>query len=321
MRAFLIFLLLLISAEASFASQELKIRVLLLDSNEPPPSGPLNYIGRLEGSMLINGSSYSGSVEVWEGGNRLYLINEIPLEEYVMGVVSAESGKNWPLEAYKVQAVIARTYALYFMKKREGAPFHLTSTVFHQVFHNGPYSEEIIRAVKETEGEVLLFNGEPIEALYHSTSSDYTEDPKEVFGRSLPYIKPVKVTSRLSPYSAWQRSFSLQELEALTGIHGIKEMVILSRTSTGRVREIGIKTYRGVQRIKATELRRILGWQRLPSTGFSIRRDGNYIIFEGSGYGHGVGLSQWSSLDMVLEGKDYREILYYFYPGTEIKRL
>ena len=293
---------------------------MFLDSRELP-KGTLQYIGRLEGSLLIKAEEFNGAVEVWKEGDEIFFINEMPLEEYVKGVVAAESGKDWPLEAYKVQAVIARTYALSQIKKNQGLPFHITSTVMHQVFKNGPYDEKVTRAVEETKGEVILYNGEPIEALYHSTSRETTEDPLEVFGFSYPYLRPVKVTARLSPYSSWQRSISLREIEDATGIRPIEDIYILTRTSTGRAKEILIKTPSGTRRIKAQDLRRLLGWQRLPSTDFEVSRQGDFIIFRGSGYGHGVGLSQWSSLDMVLEGKSYREIINYFYPHTTIGRI
>ncbi|MCX7794602.1 MAG: SpoIID/LytB domain-containing protein [Thermodesulfovibrionales bacterium] len=302
------------------SNDALTVRVLMLDSGEKPGK-ELQYTGRLEGSLLINGEAFNGSVEVWKGNGGLYFINIIPLEEYVKGVVAAESGRDWPLEAYKVQAVIARTYALYHMKKNREMAYHVTSGVLHQVFKNGPYDERVVKAVEETEGEILIFNGEPIEAFYHSTSTGFTEAPEEVFSRNYPYIRPVKVTARLSPYETWQRSISIKDIERVTELYGIKDIFILSRTSTGRARELGIRTDSGLKILKATELRRLLGWQTLPSTGFELRREGDFIIFSGRGYGHGVGLSQWSSLDMVLEGKSYREVLQYFYPGTEIIKI
>lgn len=314
---FILSIFLHLSCATLYSHEGVAIRVLLLEGEEKPGKD-LHYIGRLEGSLLINGASFDGSVEVWKSNETLYLVNEIPLEEYVKGVVAAESGKDWPVEAYKVQAVIARTYAVYHIKKNSGFPYHITSSVLHQVFRNGPYDEKIIKAVEETKGEVLIFNGEPIEAFYHSTSSGYTEDPEEVFSKRYPYIRPVKVTARLSPYAEWQRSISIKDIERATGIYGITDIIVHSRTSTGRARELEIRTTSGRKKIRAVDLRRLLGWQVLPSTGFELRREGDFIIFTGSGYGHGVGLSQWSSLDMVFEGKNYREILNYFYPGTEI---
>lgn len=303
------------------AREDLLIRVLLLDKDETPPSGLLSYVGRLEGSLLVNGSSFQGSIEVWQADGKLYLINVMPLEEYVKGVVRGESGRDWPVEAYKVQAVIARTYAVYNMKKRNGLPFQITSNVMHQVFNGGPYGEDISRAVEETRGEILIYNGEPIEALYHSTSSDYTEDARDVFGQDYPYLRPVKVTANMSPYQKWKRIISLKDIERATGIFNIEGIAILSRTSTGRVRELGFKTPLGLRKIRATELRRVLGWQTLPSTAFEVSLEQDSIIFTGSGYGHGVGLSQWSSLDMILQGKTYREVLAYFYPGTELSKI
>jgi len=95
-------------------------------------------MGNLKGDLLVNGTHYLGNIEVWKGTESLYLVNELPFEEYIKNVVSAEVGTNWDMEALKVQAVISRTYAMY-QKKKNGtnANFDLTSSVLHQVY-KGP---------------------------------------------------------------------------------------------------------------------------------------------------------------------------------------
>jgi stage II sporulation protein D len=297
------------------------IRVLILDDvfqNMPKKDENLEKMGKLRGDLLVNGTHYSGNIEVWKSGSGMYLINELPFEEYVQNVVSSEVGANWDVEALKAQAVIARTYALYQKGSNGSATYDITSSVLHQVYRSNTVDARISYAVMDTEGEVLLYDGKLIEAFYHSTSCGKTEDPVEVFGKSYPYLKPVDVNSDISPYYIWERKIPVEEVEKSLNVAGLKEIRITSYTSTNRVRTVDIVHADRTLSVKATDLRKLLGWSRLPSTQFTVTRDNGNIIFEGKGYGHGVGLCQWSALEMARDGKTYREILHYFYPGTTL---
>ncbi len=301
------------------------VKVLILDKNfnrVPGEGERLELLDSIRGDLIVGFSSYRGDIEVWRGSRGLYLINELPLEVYVEGVVKAETGADWDLEALKAQAVIVRTYALRQMrsKKQKGRKFHVTSTVLHQVYKGLNSDPLIAEAVRQTSGEVLTYDDEPIMAFYHSTSGGRTELPGEVFGTSYPYLKSVEAGGRLSPLHAWARRIPLEELEKLTGTEGLKDIKITSYTSTGRAKEVTFVGNPSEKTIKASELRRILGWRRLPSTLFSLRVEGGYANFEGNGWGHGVGLCQWTSLEMAKEGMGYRDILSYFYPGTALQR-
>lgn len=298
------------------------IKVLILEDSHSPTPGKdekLEKLGNMKGDLLANGVHYTGNIEVWKGENGLYLINDLSIEDYVESVVAAEVGTNWDIEALKAQAVIARTYALNKKNANGNEKFHLTSSVLHQVYKGNNSIIQVSYAVRNTAGEVLIYNGKPIEALYHSTCGGMTEDPEEVFGKSYPYLKPVGSLCELSPYWVWERKIPVAEIENLLNLKGIKKVTNNSRTSTGRVKDLSIESDSDTTVIKATNLRKLLGWQRLPSTNFSLKMSGDSIIFEGKGYGHGVGLCQWSALQMAREGKNYREILSYFYPGTEIQ--
>lgn len=325
------FLLLLFSPFPTLASETFKgnskVTIKVLIQDEGFPSSPdkdekIALLGNVTGDFFGNGVRYSGQIEVWKGEKGLYVVNELPIEDYVESVVAAEVGTDWEIEALKAQAVIARTYAIY--KKLSGsntkAIYHLTSSVLHQVYKGNNSHFKVTYAVRSTEGEILTYEGKPIEALYHSTCGGRTEDPEEVFGKKIPYMKSVESRCDLSPYWIWGKKIPISELERALNTSGIKGMEIKSRTSTGRVKEIIIKAEGGDTVLKATELRRLLGWSRLPSTYFEIKANGDSIIFEGRGYGHGVGLCQWSALQMAAEGKTYREILSFFYPGTEIRQ-
>ncbi len=297
------------------------IRVLILDDvfqNIPKKNENLDRMGKLQGELLVNGTHYSGDIEVWKSGSGMYLINELPLEEYIQKVVSSEVGANWDIEALKAQAVIARTYALYQKSSSGAASYDITSSVLHQVYKSNAVDARISYAVMNTEGEVLLYDGKLIEAFYHSTSCGKTEDPVEVFGKSYPYLKPVDVNADISPYYIWERKIPVEEIEKSLNVTGLKEIRIINYTSTNRVRTVDIIHDNGVLTLKATDLRKLLGWSRLPSTQFTFTHDNGNIVFEGKGYGHGVGLCQWSALEMARDGKTYKEILSYFYPGTTL---
>lgn len=297
------------------------IKVLIIDDmfqNIPQKDEKIERMGKLSGDLLVNGTHYLGNIEIWNGRKGLYLINELPLEDYVKSVVAAEVGINWDMEALKVQAVIARTYALYQMKGNSNRNYDLTSSVLHQVYKGSSIDPRISYAVMHTEGEILMYNGELIESFYHSTSGGRTENPEEVFGKSYPYMKSVGTSGEISPFWIWERIIPLEEIENALNISGIKSIVISSYTSTNRVKTVMISHGSGEMTVKATDLRKLLGWSRLPSTQFTMTHDGSKIIFEGQGYGHGVGLCQWSALQMARNGINYKNILAYFYPGTSI---
>ena len=313
-----IFLLWMAQAEAR------TIKVLILDDvfqSIPAKDEVLEKMGRLKGDLLVNGTHYLGNIEVYRGKDGLYLINELPLEEYIKNVVSAEVGASWDMEALKVQAVISRTYAIFQKNKNNvNSNYDLTSSVLHQVYKGTSVDARISYAVMDTEGEVLTYNGVPIEAFYHSTSGGKTEDPMEVFGKSYPYLKPVESNCEISPYWIWERKIPAEEIEKALDVKGIRDLQVKSFTSTHRVRTVDVVNDGGVLNIKATDLRKALGWSRLPSTNFTVVRENETYVFDGKGYGHGVGLCQWSALEMSKEGKTYKEILDYFYPGTKLEK-
>ncbi len=298
-----------------------QIRVLL---GEIKAKGKdLEKIKMVSSRVIIDGSTYVGKIEIWKSTEGYYLINVVNLEDYVKGVVASEVGINWPLEALKSQAVLARTYAVaHILRNRNRNFYDVTSTVFHQVYNLDKITEEVEKAVRETEGEILIYKNEPIMAFYHACSVERTEDAKEVFGREYPYLKSVEVPFTPSPHNLWENKISFDLLEKILQMDSIKNVEIISFTSTGRVKELKFSNEKNSKTIKATELRRLLNWKILPSTSITnmkIEKDG--VIFEGKGYGHGVGMCQWCAFQMALDGRNYKEILQYFYPGTKLVRM
>lgn len=319
--AFLFLLMLLVMPSHA---ADMTIRVLVVDTAAPripEQNEKVDRIGNKYSAVILNGVKYTGSIEVWQGERGLYVVSEIPLEEYLKGVVAAEVGNSWDREVLKAQAVAARTYALY-QKSNHGNQkigYDLTSSVLHQVYKGGSIPENIRRAVEDTRGQVLTWQGEPILAYYHSTSCDFTEEASEVFGKTYPYLARAAADCSLSPYLMWERKLPASDIEKALRVRNVTDIKINSHTAGGRVRDVRISRDGGVDVVPAKDLRRLLGWDRLPSTDINgLRRQGEVWIFEGRGFGHGVGMCQWSALKMAKDGATYRDILARFYPGADI---
>jgi stage II sporulation protein D len=302
-------------------AEEDTIKVLIVeDPYAPLMNEDAEKLGSIQGKIFLNGNDYGGFIDVRRDTNGLHYINELPFDTYIEGVIVAEVGKDWAYEALKAQAVISRTYALYIKNKSLRSDFDITSSVLHQVYKGDATNENIRLSVKETAQEILTYEGEPIRAFYHSTCIGNTELSEEIWKDSYPYLKSVPCRGERSPYEHWVRRFGIEDLEETLGIKGFKDISIISYTSTGRVKKVKISAEESELELNAEDLRRIIGYKDLPSTQFTISPAGNYIVFEGSGYGHGVGLSQWGALEMANEGKNYREILQHFYPGATLEK-
>lgn len=249
-------------------------------------------------------------------------ILQIPFEDYIVGVVAAEMPASFPVEALKAQAVVARTYA----NQRLSKGLILTDSVSTQSYKDegelrsvwgssyNTYYSKIKSAVDSTKGLSIYYNGNYIDAVYHSTSNGYTEDSVYVWGNSIPYLKSVASpwdTSATSYFRVEEKSE--QALLNTLGFSLTNDTVveIISRDASGRVLEarIGDSVYNGVT------LRNILG---LRSTDFDLEvRDGNLVVTT-RGYGHGVGMSQYGAAGMAREGYSYIDILKHYYTGVSI---
>jgi stage II sporulation protein D len=258
-------------------------------------------------------------------------IEQIPLEEYVVGVVAAEMPADFELEAIKAQALTARTYIVKQMLENkeislpEGA--NVTDTVLHQVYKNrdelkqiwGPdYNwkiKKIIQAVNETQGQIITYDNKPIEASFFSTSNGYTENSEAYWKKAIPYLKSVESPwDQSSPKFYDQKVVSVQEFEQKLGVQLPKDNKIgkiISRTPGNRVDTVVING----KKLKGRIIREKLD---LKSTDFTWVRKGDQIVITTKGYGHGVGLSQYGANGMAQEGKNYKEIVTYYYKGVQI---
>lgn len=278
------------------------------------------------GDITVNNLTVAGRVTIKRQNGRLMAINELPLEDYVKGVVPAEMNAAWHPEALKAQAMAARTYALYKIRQNGKKDFDVVASTKDQVYKgragaDGPAG----RAVDETRGQVLAFQDEPILATFFSTAAGPTEDAINVWSVDLPYLKGVECPFDMnSPYFQWRTDVWLPLLEQRLREEGFPVGVIAGLspafyTKAGRVSHVRILHSDGELHVKGEDLRRVLGYTVLSSTQFDFEVVGFQIQFTGRGAGHGVGLCQWGAKELAEKGYSAEAIVRYYYPGTEIR--
>jgi stage II sporulation protein D len=296
-------------------------------NGHPDPSAVLR-LSSSDGIRLLD-RSLRGGIELRCGATGWTVINELPVEEYLAAVLGSEMSSRFPLEALKAQAVAARTYALQkkLEARAEGRAWHLGATALSQVYRGLESEDARTReAVQATRGQILAQGMVPVEAYFHASCGGRTETGIAALGRDLPYLKSVSCPCEgHSPFARWKRGLSLDKLaEMLQSVEpqirptGLK---VSSRTSSGRVRSVAIETDRGRVELSGVTFRKAVGYTRLPSLWFDIHVDGAQVTFDGRGAGHGAGLCQWGARIQAEHGADYRQILSYYYPGTEIRQL
>ncbi|MEH7119925.1 stage II sporulation protein D [Neobacillus vireti] len=269
------------------------------------------------------------SVAVFRSAKRV--IEKVPLEDYLVGVVAAEMPAEFKEEALKAQALAARTYIVNRLVNNDtmGVPkgAQVTDTQIHQVFMNDAEmrrdwgqdyawkKKKVIEAVRSTGGQILTYDGEPIDALFFSTGNGYTENSEDYWAGSIPYLRSVSSPwDKKSPKFSNQKVLTVKQFEAKLGVHiGSSSTIgkIVERTAGKRVGKVD---FHG-KVISGKDIREKLD---LKSSDFSWQRKGNNIVITTKGFGHGVGMSQYGANGMAEDGANYKEIVKHYYKGIEI---
>lgn len=273
------------------------------------------------GSIKVNRKGYSGVVELSVSNGGLLIVNELPLEKYLVGLINSEISSTWPMESIKTQAVIARTYAVAKRDERKRAYYHLESTVMDQAYDGSDMEDSrAARGVNETSGQVLTWDGKVIQAFYHATCGGRTEASENVWGFALPYLKGVDCEYCANGNSnRWEIALPLTKIAAALKLPGVADIKAGVRNGRGRLKDLIIGASKGTVVMPATKFRMSVGSTVVKSTNFTLRLDDGVAYLNGTGYGHGVGLCQWGARQRALDGFTYSEILSYYYPGTEIR--
>jgi stage II sporulation protein D (peptidoglycan lytic transglycosylase) len=277
--------------------------------------------------IRLNGRDYAGRLGLIRNGDGLLaVVNEVPLEDYLVGVLRAESSERWPLEALRAQAIVSRTYAAYHRMLNADKPYHIVASTAHQQFVGVvATTSPIWIAVQETRGQVLRWEGELFPAFYHTNSGGYTEDPRTVFAaRNMPGLRPVVCPMAAgSPHYQWSLDVRLVDLGDTLRRNGIdvgaiRGVEVSERTASLRATTVTVRGTARTQRLRGNDFRRMVGYDTLKSTLFAVAVDGELARFSGRGYGHGVGLCQWGAKGMAEQGSTARDILAFYYPGARL---
>ena len=253
----------------------------------------------------------------------------LPFEEYIKGVVSGEMPANFELEALKAQAVASRSYALYKIQNNKNTEYDIVNTTANQVYLTDEELKEkwkdkytkninkIKKAINETSGEYLTYQGKVANALFFSTSTGKTENSEDVFVSKLPYLRSVESAwDELSPSYTSVVKMDLKTFYEKLNLtyNDTLNIEVLEKTNTGRVKKIKINDIELNGRDVATKL-------NLKSNCFEIINENSNLTITTKGFGHGVGMRQYGANGMAKEGYKYNEILSHYYNQTKIEKI
>lgn len=257
-------------------------------------------------------------------------IDNVLLEDYIVGVLAGEMPVSFEIEALKAQAVAARTYVMKRLVNNKNSDYDIIDTTLNQVYLDNDelkkkwgnnyvnYINKLKTAVLETSGEYITYKDNIIDALFFSTSVGATENSEEVFVSALPYLRSVDSSwdAEVSPVFSENNTFSLKEFYNKLNLTYSNNLSIdvLQTTSTGRIKKIKINgtTFNGTT---------VAGKLGIRSDYFNISRDNDTVLVTTKGYGHGVGMSQYGAEAMAKKGYTYDKILKHYYKDVDIKKI
>ena len=325
------------------------------DGSRVGRAGGISAVSVSENRFAVaNGRRYRGRLNIIRDSVGLTVMNRVPVESYLAGVIGGEMGARRPDErqAMLAQAVVSRTFALKGRGRWESQGFDVWADVRDQVYagvagETGPVWD----AVRATRGEVVRYHGALVEAYFHSTCGSSTAAVEEAFrtAQGRPYLRPVSDASGggryycdLSPRFRWREEWDGPKLRAILsrtlptminaeggGLQPITDIAVTRTTASGRVGELRIAFARGDVRVAGSDVRAVLRPQPdqlLGSTAFqlSVTKDGGLVsrvVAVGTGWGHGVGFCQWGAVGRARAGQNYRKIVTTYFPGTDVERL
>ncbi|HXF96262.1 MAG TPA: SpoIID/LytB domain-containing protein [Gemmatimonadales bacterium] len=333
------------------------LRLVRPDGSRTAPYRGISAVNVSEGRYAaVQGRRYHGRIGVFRDRAGLTIVNRVPLEAYVASVIGGEMGRRRPeeIEALLTQAVVSRTFALRNRGRWESLGFDVYGDVRDQAYGGvATESPQTWEATRRTVGQVLTYDGELVDAYFHSTCGFSTAGVEEAFhtARRRPYLRPVsdardgggRYYCEISPRFRWREEWDAAKLRAILthtlpavspltedGIEAVTDVSVGETTRSGRVGELVITFRRREVRVAAPDVRRILRPEPerfLGSTAFQLHvtRNGagelTRLVAAGAGWGHGVGLCQWGAVGRARAGQGYRQILGTYFPGTKVERL
>lgn len=285
---------------------------------------PVGHSLALDGDagFRFDGTAFRGSVRLIARGDLVRVVNVLPLEDYLRGVVPAEMHASWPLEALKAQAIAARTYTLASLDP--SSDWDICATIDCQVYRGrdaeDPRSD---LAIEETVGLVLTYGGAFARTYYHADSGGAVASSLEVWGRRAPYLVAIRDVPASSPHRRWRVRLDADAIRRSADAAGaavgeVARLRVVSLSESGRATSVEVAGTAGSAVLSGAQLRDALRSWGLKSTRFRMVGD---LVAEGDGWGHGVGMSQYGARALAASGYAHWQILGFYYPGTALQRL
>lgn len=301
-----------------------------------------------ERHVTVDGQPYRGTVEVWAVGGTVRVVNVVRIEEYLLGVVSAEMGRRTAQErtALEAQAIVSRTYALRNAGRFGSDGYDLQAGVTDQVYAGVAREDpEATAAVRATAGRVLTYGGQVITPFFHSTCGGRTASPVEAFRgvSDAPYLRSVSdargsgAWCDISPRYQWTVTWDAVQLRAIlartipevlgvdaAAVREVQGVYVRRQGPSGRALEVRIRVAQGEIPVFGPDIRAVLARPEGGVLGGSLIRvsdtsDGG-LVAEGFGWGHGVGMCQWGAIGRARAGQDVRTVLRTYFPGVDVAR-
>ena len=320
---------------------------IVADKKKPVSIGNAVSVAVKRGSLLLQGKKYPASVELipddtisyagktYHGtlqllvqDDGLMIINKVPLEQYICSVLKTESWPGWPLEVNKVFAVTSRTYAMHMTAEaqRVRRPYDVHNTKKHQTY-SGVHDTKILQdAVDQTKGMILTYQGKPILAMFDSCCGgviparmhDVNFDDAPYLARTYPctHCKTCWIfnwKSKLTATELAERLFKDERKKPK-----IRSLRITKKDPAGLIHEVEIHAGKK-KRMTGKQLYTAL--HEVKSFAYTVKQEKDTFHFQGRGYGHHIGLCQWGAREMVRSGWNYKRILQFYYPGTQLVRM
>ncbi|WP_221090018.1 SpoIID/LytB domain-containing protein [Deinococcus aquaedulcis] len=296
-----------------------------LTLNGQPTGNSALYLPPAPGATVdIAGRSYRGGLHLRAENGKVQGINVVDVEDYLRGVVPAEMPASWPPAALAAQAVVARTYVA--ARLNPAAPYDTCATESCQVYPGvSAEKPQTDAAVNATRAQVVAYGGRAASTYFSSDSGGFTASSAEVWGTALPYLN-----AKADPFSAggprarWRVEVPQNRVQALAGEYGVRtplKSVAVSRVSeSGRPLEITLIASGGTVKLAGARAGGFIRALGAPGTRVTLAGL-NPLVIEGSGAGHGVGLSQYGALGLAKAGYTHLHVLGFYYPGTSLGTL
>jgi stage II sporulation protein D len=270
----------------------------------------LDYVNQLEVILPKRRRLVEDNLNLISREGKYFWINHIELEHYVAGVIEAEAGYGADIEFYKLQAILSRTYVIRNLGRFSSKGYDVCNSVQSQVYHHPATRNEIIKAAYATKDLVVVDERlQLIQTLFHSNSGGQTCNSEDVWGSELPYLRSRRDTfCKGTSNHVWREVFTKEEVENKYKVKDIENVLNICQ-DTCRIDSNPVVLKQLISMRKKMGLR---------STFFYIDTIGDTYIFHGRGYGHGVGVSQQSAMEMAKQGYSYKDILNYYYTNVHV---